>query len=101
MTGALAKARKYGVAIRFADLGDWGRDELRAEYDPNVPEIRLNIRIAASLPAERLGEFVALAVGHELYHHRERIGEVAIAGNRRARESAADDFARRLLEGSA
>jgi hypothetical protein len=95
---AVAKAREYGVAIRFADLGDWGGDELRAEYDPSIPEIRLNVRIAAALPVGRLGEFVALAVGHELYHHRERIGEVPIARSRGERESAADDFARELLE---
>jgi hypothetical protein len=101
MTCALARARAYGVAVRFADLGDWGRVELRAEYDPAIPEIRLNIRVAAALPIVELGEFVALAVGHELYHHRERIGEIAIIGDRRARESAAADFARALLERSA
>jgi hypothetical protein len=100
VTDALARARAYGVAVRFADLGDWGRDELRAEYDPTIPEIRLNIRIAAALRPDELGEFVALAVGHELYHHRERIGEVAVIGDRRARESAATDFARQLLERS-
>jgi hypothetical protein len=100
MTNALAKAREYGVGIRFADLGDWGGDELRAEYDAQIPEIRLNIRIAAALPADRLGDFVALAVGHELYHHRERIGEVPVVGDRGARESAADEFARNLFEHS-
>jgi hypothetical protein len=97
VTSALAAARSYGIAVRFADLGEWGLDELRAEYDPAIPEIRLNIRIAASLPAERLGEFVALAVGHELYHHREMIGEIAVLADRRAREAAASDFARGLL----
>ncbi len=101
MSNALARARAYGVAVRFADLGDWGADELRSEYDPKLPEIRLNIRVAASLPIERLGEFVALAVGHELYHHRERIGEVRTIADRRARESAAVDFARLLMEGDA
>jgi hypothetical protein len=98
MNAALALARAYGVAVRFADLGDWGCDELRAEYDPAVPEIRLNTRVARRLGAQALGEFVALAVGHELYHHRERIGEIAPAANREARESAADHFARALGE---
>lgn len=98
MRNALAHAHAYGVAIRFADLGDWGRDELRAEYDPAIPEIRLNIRFAASLDPNGLGHFVALAVGHELYHHRERIGEVAVIADRRARESAAGQFARELLD---
>lgn len=100
MSGALEHARAYGVSVRFADLGDWGRGELRAEYDPAVPEIRLNIRVAAALNPSDLGEFVALAVGHELYHHRERIGEIAVLRDRRAREAAAADFARALLERS-
>ena len=100
MNGALAQAHAYGVAVRFADLGDWGRGELRAEYDPVIPEIRLNIRVAASLRVDALGEFVAIAVGHELYHHREKIGEVAVLSDRRAREEAATDFARALLERS-
>jgi hypothetical protein len=97
VTRALDQARAYGVGVRFADLGDWGRHELRAEYDPAVPEIRLNIRIAAALRAGELGEFVALAVGHELYHHRERIGEIEIIADRRAREAAAAEFARSLF----
>jgi hypothetical protein len=95
---ALAHARAYGVAVRFADLGDWGTHELRSEYDPSVPEIRLNVRVAAALSPRRLGDFVALAVGHELYHHREQIGEVLPLRDRDARESAAADFARALLE---
>lgn len=100
MTAALAQARAYGVAVRFEDLGDWGEAELRSEYDPAGPEIRLNIRCAAGLSIRELGEFVALAVGHELYHHRERIGEIAVLADRRARESAAGEFARALLERS-
>ena len=98
MTSALRQACAYGVAIRFADLGDWGQDELHSEYDPAIPEIRLNIRIAAALRGQDLGEFVALAVGHELYHHRERLGEISVLSDRRARESAAANFARELLE---
>jgi hypothetical protein len=101
LSAAFEQARTYGVSIRFADLGEWGRDELRSEYDPSGPEIRINVRIAAALPVRELGEFVALAVGHELYHHRERIGEVAILPDRGARESAAADFARNLAEHSA
>jgi hypothetical protein len=101
VTVALAQARKYGVAVCFADLGDWGKSELRAEYDPLVPEIRLNIRIAEALPIDQLGTFVALATGHELYHHREHIGEVAVIAERELREAAAAAFARELLERSA
>jgi hypothetical protein len=81
--------RTYGVTVRFADLGDWGDDELRAEYDPAGPEIRIHERLAADL--------VAPAIAHELYHHREAAGEIAVLGNRRAREAAADAFASALL----
>lgn len=101
MNRALARARAYGVTVRFADLGDWGDGELRSEYDPRLPEIRLNVRVAEALSVELLGEFVVHAVGHELYHHRERIGEVPPIRDRRAREAAADEFARALRNGAA
>jgi hypothetical protein len=94
---AIALARQYGLSIRFADLGDWGVDELRSEYDPGVAEIRLNVRIAEALPPQELGDFVTLAIGHELYHHRERVGEVPVIADRVAREHAANAFARELL----
>ncbi|HEV3194688.1 MAG TPA: hypothetical protein VGZ06_01015 [Candidatus Cybelea sp.] len=100
MKTALALARRYGVVVRFAELGDWGDHELRAEYDPAVPEIRLNVAVAARFSPNELGEFVALAVGHELYHHRELIEEIVRLRDRSARESAADAFARELLEHS-
>lgn len=96
---ALELARSYGVGVRFADLGDWGEAELRSEYDPAIPEIRLNVRYAAMLPPGQLGEFVALAVGHELYHHREAIADMPVLGDRRAREDAAADFAAELARG--
>ena len=98
MTAALALANSYGVAVRFAELGDWGDAELRSEYDPSVPEIRLSRAVASRLCAAQLEEFVALAVGHELYHHREAIREIPRLRDRAARESAADGFARALLE---
>jgi len=97
---ALELARSYGVNVRFADLGDWGDAELRSEYDPTTPEIRLNVRYAAALSPAELGEFVALAVGHELYHHREAIAEMPVLRDRRAREDAAANFARELVRGS-
>ncbi|MBV8491667.1 MAG: hypothetical protein JO199_14165 [Candidatus Eremiobacteraeota bacterium] len=101
MNRAITLAREYGISIAFADLGDWGLDELRSEYDPGKPEIRLNVRIAEHLNPEELGEFIVLAIGHELYHHRERIGEVVVIGDRVAREHAANDYARSLLDGKA
>ena len=69
---------------------------MRAEYDPRGPVIRINARIAAGLPPAALRRFVALCVGHELYHHREYIGEVVCERNARARERSADEYARRL-----
>ncbi|HTX60159.1 MAG TPA: hypothetical protein VMH02_10865 [Verrucomicrobiae bacterium] len=99
MNAAIALARQYGIAISFADLGDWGLDELRSEYDPKGPAIRLNVRVAEQLTPEELGEFIALAVGHELYHHRERLGEIVVIPDRVAREMAANDYARELLRG--
>ena len=97
MNAAIAAARAYGLSITFADLGDWGLDELRSEYDAAQNEIRLNVRIAEQLSPDELGEFVSLAVGHELYHHRERIGEIAVIADRVEREHAANDYARQLL----
>ena len=37
------------------------------------------------------------AVAHELYHHREAIGEIPRIQNRAAREAAADAFAAALV----
>lgn len=97
MSRSLRLAREYGIEVHFADLGDWGIDELRSEYDPKGPTIRINSRVAEQLPPAELGEFVAFSVGHELYHHREAIGEVPKHLERRDRENAANDFARHLL----
>ena len=98
MNPALTLAREYGVTIQFADLGDWGVDELRSEYDPDGPLIRINTRVAEQLTLDEFGEFVALAVGHELYHHREHIGEIPRMDERKDREMAANEFARKLLQ---
>ncbi|MGZ3497034.1 MAG: hypothetical protein ACXWNK_05770 [Vulcanimicrobiaceae bacterium] len=100
MNEAFKLAREYKVKIELADLGDWGIDELRSEYDPAGPTIRLNERIAENLPAAQIGEFVTLAIAHELYHHRERLGEIERLPDRAARELAADEFARRILAAS-
>src|SRR5579871_1527120 len=98
MHRVFALARAYGVRVEFADLGGWGVDDLRSEYDPEGPVIRVNQRIVEDLPLADIGEFIAFAVGHELYHHREHRGEVAPLPDRAARETAANDYARRLLE---
>lgn len=95
---ALALALEYGVPISLDDLGDWGACVLYSEYDPNGPAIRVNARVARALPERERDAFVRTAVGHELYHHRERLGEVRVIANRAAREAAADTYARSLCD---
>ena len=80
---------RYGVQVRFGDLGSWSAAlQLRAEYDPEIPEIVVNSRTDPHL--------VGHAIAHELYHHREAIGDVARLPTRRERERAADAYAARL-----
>ena len=50
---ALALARAYGVRGRFADLGDWGADELRPSTTRTAPAIRINVRVAEALSRRR------------------------------------------------
>lgn len=92
MNEALRLLKAYGLRLRFADLGDWGDSELRAEYDPEAAEIRIHRCLAPAL--------VPRAILHEIYHHREAIGEIARLHDREARETAADDYASLLLESS-
>lgn len=89
--------KRYGIEIRYEDLGDWGVDELRSEYDPQGPVIRVNKRVFENLPIPEIGDFIAFAIGHELYHHREHLGEIPCLQDRASRESAANEFARLLL----
>lgn len=77
------------MRVEIADLGDWGAASLIAEYDPDEPTIRLNRRALSCTDADR-------ALAHELYHHREAIGEVARLPRRAERERAADAFAAAL-----
>jgi hypothetical protein len=93
--------KRYGIQIEYADLGEWGVDELRSEYDPHGPVIRVNKRIIESLPIADVGDFIAFAIAHELYHHREHCGEVPRVADRASRETAANEFARRLLNSAA
>ena len=79
-----ALAAAYGLRIERADLGDWGSVQLIAEYDPSGPTIRIDQRVVRD---------VDHAIAHELYHHREALGEVPRIADRRAREAAADAYA--------
>ena len=85
----LEVARSYGIEVIVEDLGDWGGAQLVAEYDPDGPVIRVH-----SGACDRLAQ----AVAHELYHHRERIGEVPRLATRAQRERAAHAYAEALLE---
>jgi hypothetical protein len=85
---ARALAEAYGVRVEIADLGDWASVTLVAEYDPDGPVIRVSERAPK--------DAVERAIAHELYHHREAIGEVPRLRDRAARERAADAFAERL-----
>lgn len=84
------------IAVVIEDLGTWGASELRSEYDPSGPAIRINSNFVAALPAGERAAAIAFAIGHELYHHHEYCGDIPIAGGLLERETAADDFARSL-----
>jgi hypothetical protein len=110
MSGIRALAAAYGVRIEVTNLGDWGRVRLIAEYDPDGPVIRVNTRerpltlrqaqgdIEAGrwMSADGRGE-IERAIAHELYHHREAIGEIPRLRDRDVREAAADAYADALL----
>jgi len=97
MTPALGLARALGIRVSFADLGDWGSAQLRSEYDARHRVIRINARVVEGLEVCNRDEFVALAIGHELYHFYEHAGEIAVLPERKQREMAADSYARELL----
>ena len=68
-------ARTYGVAIELADLGDWADAVLVSEYDPDGPVIRINTRAMPHGSSSAMRAHIDAALKHELYHHREAIGE--------------------------
>lgn len=89
-------AAEYGVRVEVADLGDWSPATLAAEYDPDGPTIRVNARALPRGDSCAVRDAIDRAVAHELYHHREAIGEVARAASRLEREAAADAYAEAL-----
>ena len=86
-------AAAYGVRVEVADLGDWDTATLMAEYDPDGPVIRINERALPAGSSCTVRDAIDRAIAHELYHHREAIGEVPRIADRSAREAAADAFA--------
>lgn len=97
MHPVFALAKRYRIDVEYADLGEWGADELRSEYDPEGPVIRVNKRVIENLPVGEIGEFIAFSIAHELYHHREHVGDVQRLPDRASREAAANAYARKLL----
>jgi hypothetical protein len=89
-------AARYGVRVELADLGDWSSATLVAEYDPDGPVIRINERALPHGSSCLVREHLDRAIAHELYHHREAIGEVPRLASRAERERAADAFAATL-----
>ncbi len=73
-------ARAYGIAIELAD------------YDPEGPVIRINTRVLPAGSSCEVREHIDRAVAHELYHHREALGEIARLPDRKARERAAGEY---------
>ncbi len=91
-------ARRKGIRIEFDDLGTWGsRAELRSEYDPNGPTIRINTRAILKRRGHDIAAFINFAVAHEIYHHQEHGRKVRKIADHTQRERAADDFASQLV----
>ncbi len=82
-------ARTYGVAIELADLGTWGDAVLVSEYDPDGPVMRINTRALPHGSSCAVRDHVDAAIEHELYHHREAIGEFPRVRAPAARERSA------------
>ena len=100
MNAALRLARAYGVAVSFADLGDWGTANCDRNTIRAVRRFASTLRVARRLSGTALREFVALAIAHELYHHREHIGEIART-SRSARGANATPIATHTIWGEA
>jgi hypothetical protein len=80
----------------LSDLGTWGDTKLVSEYDPDGPVIRINEHALPHGSSCDVREVIDRAIAHELYHHREAIGEIERIRDRFTRERAADAFAEQL-----
>jgi hypothetical protein len=101
VSDARAVAAAFGLVVELIDLGDWGTVTLISEYDARARAIRVNRRALDAFhaafgdrAADATRDFINLAIAHELYHHREAIGEVPRFATGREREAAADAYAR-------
>src|ERR1700730_10563807 len=98
MSDARGLAAEYGVRVELVPLGDWGSVRLIAEADPAGTTIRVNERtLPSGVRPSAVREAIDRAIAHELYHHREAIGEVERIAARGSREAAAEAFAERTI----
>ena len=96
----IALARAHHINVVFADLGRYEGHELRSEFDPSEPMIRINARLVDVMKPEQADRFIAQAIAHELFHYLEHRGEIRAAQNRKLRERLADRFARTFIASS-
>ena len=102
MSDPRALAHAYGIRIEIEDLGTWGEALLVSEYEPKGPIIRVNQRaidrlratLGAATSSCDVRTLIDVAIAHEIYHHREAIGEVERLPTHAQREAAADAYAR-------
>jgi len=94
--------------VSVEDLGDWGGATLWSEYDAQERAIRINARAIERLREERgsldsctVAAVIDRAIAHEIYHHREAIGEIARIPAGSVREAAAHAYAAALTEQTA
>ncbi len=97
-------AAGYRLDIELSDLGDWNALTLISEYDPAGPIVRLNARAIERYRAARgaldsadVRRFIDFAIAHEIYHHREAVGEIPRLATRAQREEAANAYARSIV----
>jgi hypothetical protein len=86
-------ARRFGLSVEIADLGDWGKLALCSEYDHAKRVARLNQRVLRRLPESLREGFATFALAHELYHH---LSARRARQRRLEEEAAATRFAERL-----
>ncbi|MBV9277152.1 MAG: hypothetical protein JOZ97_02850 [Candidatus Eremiobacteraeota bacterium] len=92
----MALLRAQGIVLEFADLGVYAECELRSEFDPAGPIIRINMRLIDTMSPERRDPFVTHAIAHELFHYFEDRGDVQRVRDRKVREANAERFAQNL-----
>ncbi len=91
-----ALARAHGVNVVLTNLGMYSGFELRSEFDPSGPAIRVNSSLIRAMHADEADLFVARAIAHEFYHYLEHRATVD-RSPRSTREQRAERFAQTLI----